>query len=50
MERTPVLALDDVEALITDLEVSYTELKELNPAVTEATSNNSCCHGSCYTF
>lgn len=51
MDNEPLIQLDDVEALISDLEADFEELVEFEAVETGATSNNSCCHmGSCYTF
>ena len=45
------LQLDDLDALIGELEVDFQQLREIEPDQAPATTNNSCCaHGSCYTF
>ena len=49
MDSTPAYELDDVEAMIADLEVSFTKLRELEPT-TMATTNNCTIHPACYTF
>ncbi|HVB43862.1 MAG TPA: hypothetical protein VNF47_14335 [Streptosporangiaceae bacterium] len=52
MENSAVFAIEDVETMISDLEVSFEELKEYGEASDRwgSLTNNSCCHASCYTF
>ena len=53
MDQTEIaeLRLDDVDALIAELEVDYHQLRELEPAQAAALTNNSCCgRASCHTF
>ncbi|GAA1615028.1 hypothetical protein ACFQY4_25360 [Catellatospora bangladeshensis] len=52
METKPVeLKLNDVDALIADLETDFAELRELAPNAAMPLTNNSCCgRASCHTF